>query len=176
MHPTVWIYRGVVLDFSQTAALVPGSGLLTPCPKAEQFQAPGTCPWKTPTRWNSCFGNVRTPGQSSQALGAGGILCPRGSPGCVGALQGPVQPGLQQQELGEVPSVQELMLFLQPGSGQALSLSLPWLGHPSGLVGETQLQVCSGNVGNGMKRCSCLELPRFCWQTQGVIKLTEQQG
>lgn len=63
--------------------------------------------------------------------------------------------------------MQQLLLFLQPGSGQAapgatsLSLLTPWLGHPSGLVGETQLQVCSGNVGNGMKRCSCLELPRF---------------
>lgn len=56
-----------------------------------------------------------------------------------------------------------------------LSLPTPWLGHPSGVVGETQLQVCSGNVGNGMKRCSCLELPRFGWQTQSVTKLTEQQ-
>lgn len=31
---------------------------------------------------------LRTPGQTSQALGAGGILCPRGNPGCVRALQG----------------------------------------------------------------------------------------
>lgn len=57
--------------------------MLSPCPVAEQFQAPGTL-----TPWNSCFGSVRTPGQTSQALGAGGILCPRGNPGCVRALQG----------------------------------------------------------------------------------------
>lgn len=52
-------------------------------------------------------------------------------------------------------------LFLQPGSGQAAPGATSWLGHPSGLVGETQLQVCSGNVGNAMERCSCLELPGF---------------
>lgn len=61
--------------------------LLTPHPEAKQFQTPG----KVPSRWNSCFGNVRTPGQRCQALGAGGIPCLRGSPGCV-------------QELREVPS------------------------------------------------------------------------
>lgn len=68
--------------------------------------------------------------------------------------------------------VQELLLVLAaPGA-----TSLCPLGHPSALVGETQLQVCSGDVGNGTKRCSCLELPGFGWQAQDVTKLTEDLG
>lgn len=73
-----------------------------------------------------------------------------------------------------MPCVQELLLVLAVARLLQVPPLCP-LGHPSALVGETQLQVCSGDVGNAMKRCSCLELPGFGWQTQGVTKPTEQQ-
>lgn len=80
------------------------------------------------TRWNSCFGSVRTPGPNIP----GGIEWPRGSPGCVRALQG--------RSSGRCPSVQEL--FLRPGSGQALSVprAVPralsqWIGWRNSITG-----------------------------------------
>lgn len=45
--------NGLDLPWSCSGLLVLCSGLLSPCPKAEQFQAPGMCPWKSLNRWNS---------------------------------------------------------------------------------------------------------------------------
>lgn len=61
-----WSCSGLLPNCCSRAVL----GLAQSLPRGRAVPSPR----KTPTRWNACFGSVRTPGQTSQALGAGGIL------------------------------------------------------------------------------------------------------
>lgn len=86
---------GFAVELFWTSPKLLGWGLFSPCPKAEQLQTPGRCPWKTPARWNSRFGSVKNARPNIPGSGSRWNSVPKGgSPACVRALQGPVQPGL----------------------------------------------------------------------------------